>query len=109
MLHFLLIVLALLAIWKLLGHSSGTNGTSLLAGLRRLALVLAVAGAALGGFIGHVMTENCHTDMAASAQWVTTCASPNYGGIALGVAAGFAGIWLAGSLLIWILSGFLPR
>jgi hypothetical protein len=51
MLHFLLILLALLAIWKLLTHGPA-SGTSLLTGLRRLALVLAVAGAALGGGIG---------------------------------------------------------
>jgi hypothetical protein len=37
-----------LAIWKLLSHGS-VNGTTLLVGLRRIALVLEIASAALGG------------------------------------------------------------
>jgi hypothetical protein len=105
MLHFLLILLALLAIWKLLSHSSA-SGTSLLNGLRRLALVLAIAGAALGGVIGYVSTHDCHTDTTA-AQWVTTCGGPDPSAIVLGVAAGFAVVWIAASVLIWILSGFM--
>ena len=74
MLHFLLIILSLLAIWKLLSHGR-TNGASLVTGLRRLAVVLAIAGAALGGFIGYGTTEHSHTDMTA-AQWVSTCSGP---------------------------------
>ena len=105
MLHFLLIILALLAIWKLLGHGHA-NGATLLTGLRRLGLVLAIAGAALGGFIGYVATRNCHTDMTA-VQWVSTCSGPDPGAIVLGVMAGFAVIWMAASVLIWIIRGFL--
>ena len=42
MLHFLLIVLALLGIWKLLthGNSNSEAASRILLGLRRLALVL---------------------------------------------------------------------
>jgi hypothetical protein len=107
MLHFLLIILSLLAIWKLLSHGHA-NGTSLLAGLRRLALVLAIVGAALGGFIGYVVTQHSHTDTTA-AQWVTTYSGPDPGAIVLGVVAGFAAVWVAASIVIWILSGFLTR
>jgi hypothetical protein len=107
MLHLLLTILALLAIWKLLAHS-GASSTSLLTGLRRLALVLAIAGAALGGLIGYFATQNCHTD-GAIGSWVTTCNGPDPGAIALGILAGFGAIWMAASVLIWIIRGFLTR
>jgi hypothetical protein len=89
MLHFLLIILALLAIWKLLSHSS-INGATLLTGLRRIALVLAIAGAALGGFIGSDSTN------------------PNDAGAAIfGAAIGFGVVWIAAAVVIWIIRGFL--
>jgi hypothetical protein len=107
MLHFLLIILALLAIWKLLSHGRA-SGASLVTGLRRLSLVLALAGAGLGGAIGYVITQHIHTDRTA-AQWVTTYSGPDPGAIALGITAGFAVVWAAASVLIWIISGFLSR
>jgi hypothetical protein len=107
MLHFLLIILSLLAIWKLLGHGRA-NGASLVTGLRRLALVLAIAGAGLGGVLGYAFTQHCHTDMTA-AQWVSTCSGPDPGAIVLGAGAGFAAVWVAASVAIWIISGFLSR
>jgi hypothetical protein len=107
MLYFLLIVLALLGIWELLTHS-GASSATLIAGLRRLALVLAVVGAALGGVIGYFATRSCHTDTSA-AQWVTSCSDPNYGAAVLGIAAGFTVIWFAASVIIWIIGGFLAE
>ena len=89
MLHFLLIILALLAIWKLLGHGSA-SGATLLVGLRRIALVLAIAAAALGGLIGY---------------YAKNPGDPGAG--VLGAAAGFAVVWIAASVLIWIIRGFL--
>jgi hypothetical protein len=89
MLHFLLIVLALAALWKLLGHGSA-SGASLVTGLRRIAVVLAIAGAAFGGLIGY---------------YATTPNSP--GAAVLGAAAGFSLVWIAASVVIWIVRGFL--
>jgi hypothetical protein len=59
MLHFLLIILALLGIWKLLTHSNSTPeaASRIILGLRRLALVRAIIVAALGGTIGYFAFE----------------------------------------------------
>jgi hypothetical protein len=88
MLHFLLILLALVALWKLLGHGASSSA-SLLRGLRRVAVVLAIASAALGGVIGYYATP------------------PNTpGAAALGAAAGFGLVWTAASVVIWMIRGF---
>ena len=105
MLHALLILLALLGIWKLLSHGRTDGGASLLTGLRRLALVLAITGAALGGLIGYVSTRHCTY----AADWAATCTGPDPSGIALGAMVGFGVIWGAASVVIWIVSGFLSR
>jgi hypothetical protein len=89
MLHFLLIVFAIVAIWKLLSQGS-VNGATLLTGLRRIALVFALAGTALGGLIGYYS------------------AHPNDPGAAvLGAAVGFGVVWGAAAVVIWIVRGFL--
>jgi hypothetical protein len=88
-----------------LAHASA-DGTALVTGLRRLALVLAIAGASLGELIGYVATENCHSDTSSTAHWVTTCSGPNPGSIALGIMAGFTVVWVAASVVIWIIHGF---
>lgn len=44
-----------------------------------------------------------------AAQWVSTCTGPDPGGIVLGVVVGFAAIWVAASIVIWIISGFMTR
>jgi hypothetical protein len=92
MLHFLLIILALLGIWKLLAHGNTSSAVAsrILLGLRRLALVLAIIAAALGGTIGYF-----------------DGASGNFGLAILGATGGFTIIWLASKVLIWILSAFL--
>jgi hypothetical protein len=91
MLHFLLIVLALLAIWKLLSHGQ-SNGASMLTGLQRIALVLEIAGAALGGLIGYYATN------------------PREPGTAvLGAAIGFTVVWIAAAVVIWVISGFVSK
>jgi hypothetical protein len=88
MLHFLLILLALVGLWKLLSHGRA-SGATLVTGLRRLALVLAIAGAGLGGLVGYY------------AQ------SQSSGGAVAGVVIGFSVIWMAALVLIWIVKGFL--
>jgi hypothetical protein len=90
MLHFLLIILVLVAIWKLFSHGSA-NGAALIAGLRRLALVLAVAGAGLGGLAGYY-TGDSHGGV---------------GGALAGILIGFTGVWLVAGVVIWIVRGFL--
>src|SRR5262245_23539962 len=103
MLHALLIILALLGIWKLLSHGAPSS-TSLLTGLRRLALVLAIAGAALGGIIGYGFTHHC-TYGTGSISWLATeptCAGPDPGAILLGVGIGFGAVWGAAMVVIWI-------
>jgi hypothetical protein len=90
MLHFLLIILALLAIWKLLSHGR-TNGVSLVTGLRRLSLVLAIAGAGLGGLIGYVTTHNCTYPTAANWAATPSCTGPDPGAIALAIIVGLSG------------------
>jgi hypothetical protein len=102
MLHFLLIILALLGIWKLLSHGRA-DGASLVAGLRRIAVVLAIAGAALGGFIGYAVSERCTY----AADLTRICTGPDSGAIVLGIAAGFGVIWAAALILIWIVRGFM--
>jgi hypothetical protein len=89
MLHFLLIILALLAIWKLLSQGSA-SGATLVTGLRRIALVLAIAGAAFGGMIGYYSARP-H--------------DPGAGIVGAGV--GFGVIWIAAAVVIWIIRGFL--
>jgi hypothetical protein len=88
MLHFLLILLALLGVWRLLAQGR-PNGATLVTGLRRLALVLAIAGAGLGGVVGYY----------AQAQ--------SSGGALAGVVIGFTVIWMAAQVVIWIVKGFL--
>jgi hypothetical protein len=94
MLHFLLIILALLGIWKLLAHgnSSPESASRILLGLRRLALVLACAGAALGGLIGYAANER----------------AVHPGFVVLGAVLGFGVTWLASRVILWIINGFLP-
>ena len=106
MLHLLLIILALLAIWKLLSDGRA-NGATLITGLRRLGLVAAIAGSALGGFIGYEATRNCTYTTAANWSTTSSCTGPNPGAIVLGVIAGFTVIWLVAALVIWIVRGFL--
>jgi hypothetical protein len=101
MLHFLLIVLAIVALWKLLSHGS-VNRTTLLTGLRRIAFVLAIAGSALGGLIGYIITWHCTYETAGG----STCTGPEPGAIVLGAVIGFGVIWAAASVLIWIIRGF---
>jgi hypothetical protein len=125
MLHFLLIILILLLIWKLLSHRP-VNRAALLTGLGRLALVLAILGAALGGLVGYAVTST-HTCQSAAPLPVPSAASApdpngfhpvplpaqsdecpaNYGAITLGIVTGFIVVWLAAAVLIWIVRGFL--
>jgi hypothetical protein len=89
MMHFLLIVLILFLTWRLLSHK-GVNGAALVCGLRRLALVLAITGASLGGLIGYY---------ANAANAVT--------GMLAGIAIGFTLVWFAAATAIWVIRGFL--
>jgi hypothetical protein len=110
MLHFLLILLALLGIWKLLAHS-GTSSTSLLTGLRRLSFVLATLGAALGGLIGYAESHHC-TYNYGKLTWLATepvCTGPDPGAIVLGAAIGFGAVWGASAVLVWIVKGFVTN
>ena len=88
MLHLLLIVLAVLAIWRLLAGASRPTGQTLERGLKRLGLVAAVLAAALGGAIGQ-------------------SGGGGAGGLVVGALASFLAVQTATWVLVRIARGFL--
>jgi hypothetical protein len=80
MLHLLLIILLVVVIWKVASSPGRANPQAIQTGLYRVQIVLAVLGGLLGGVI-----------------------------VVLGAGIGFALIWGAMAVLIWIVSGFLAR
>jgi hypothetical protein len=99
MLHLLLIILLVAVIWKVAASPSGSHpraAAAIQTGLGRVQIVLAVLGGLLGGLTGYAATSG--SDRA-----------ENPGAILLGALIGFALIWGAMAVLIWIVGGFLGR
>jgi hypothetical protein len=105
MLRFLLIILALLAIWKLLSHSR----ERCFAGHRPPAAVARAGYRRLG--LGRVHRlydhEQLHPPYRGQLGCAPNCTGPDPGAIALGIIVGFAIVGMTSAVLIWIVKGFL--
>jgi hypothetical protein len=90
--HFLLIVLLLIIIWRIVAsHDGPADPHAIRLGLKRLGLVLAVLAAGLGGIVGYGGSNE------------------HFGGAIVGSIIGFTVIRMAMSVVIWIISGFMGR
>jgi hypothetical protein len=95
--HFLLITLLVLVIFKIAtaGHASPHTAAAVETGLRRFGIVLALAAGALGAVVGYAVYPND----AEAAQ----------GGAVVGFLSGFVLIWIAMRVVIWIIAGFMTQ
>ena len=93
--HLLLVILLVVVIWKVAASPGRANPQAIQTGLYRVQIVLAVLGGLLGGVIGYAATQSGGAE--------------NPGAIVLGAGIGFALIWGAMTVVIWIINGFLTR
>jgi hypothetical protein len=95
MIHLLLIILLVIVIWKVAASPGRANAQAIQTGLARVQIVLAVSGGLLGGVVGYAISQSG--------------GAGNPGAIVLGAGIGFALVWGAMAVLIWIVGGFLTR